>query len=221
MNGAICIWNEAAEALYGYTRAEAIGRSVQLIIPEDLRVTAEEVFVRLRQGVNFPPLRTRRRHKDGHEIHVRITYQAITNGRGTIAGVVAYYEELTEMHGLETELHRAKEFLRTYMAALPEACLITSVTGVVIAMDERVRQMFCLPEQDWVDRSVLDVRAAVGVEFLNSQAAWENAEMSMTEQEPNEFILRLTDGRIILRNYCAVKTRDGQAYAHLWRFREI
>ncbi len=35
--GAITVWNAAAERLFGYTRDEALGRSLDLIIPERLR----------------------------------------------------------------------------------------------------------------------------------------------------------------------------------------
>jgi len=35
--GAITLWNKAAERLFGYTEAEALGRSLDLMIPERLR----------------------------------------------------------------------------------------------------------------------------------------------------------------------------------------
>ncbi len=37
VNGAITLWNKAAERLFGYTAAEALGRSLDLMIPEHLR----------------------------------------------------------------------------------------------------------------------------------------------------------------------------------------
>ena len=36
-NGAIVLWNPAAERLFGYTEAEALGQSLDMIIPERLR----------------------------------------------------------------------------------------------------------------------------------------------------------------------------------------
>lgn len=36
-NGAITLWNKAAERLFGYTEAEALGRSLDLMIPQHLR----------------------------------------------------------------------------------------------------------------------------------------------------------------------------------------
>ncbi len=37
VNGAITLWNKTAERLFGYTEAEALGRSLDLMIPEHLR----------------------------------------------------------------------------------------------------------------------------------------------------------------------------------------
>lgn len=36
-NGAITLWNKAAERLFGYSEAEALGQSLDLMIPERLR----------------------------------------------------------------------------------------------------------------------------------------------------------------------------------------
>ena len=36
-NGAITLWNRAAERLFGYTEAEALGQSLDLMIPERMR----------------------------------------------------------------------------------------------------------------------------------------------------------------------------------------
>jgi PAS domain S-box-containing protein len=37
VNGAITLWNKAAERLFGYTETEALGKTLDLIIPEHLR----------------------------------------------------------------------------------------------------------------------------------------------------------------------------------------
>ncbi|HET6390399.1 PAS domain S-box protein [Hyphomicrobium sp.] len=37
VHGSIILWNRAAERMFGYTEAEALGQSLDLIIPEKLR----------------------------------------------------------------------------------------------------------------------------------------------------------------------------------------
>src|SRR5688572_28914261 len=50
LDGVITSWNPSAERLFGYTAAEAIGRSIFLIIPEDRKAEEENVLARLRRG---------------------------------------------------------------------------------------------------------------------------------------------------------------------------
>ena len=50
LNGGITLWNGAAERMFGYSRTEAIGRSVELIVPADKREQEREVLDRATRG---------------------------------------------------------------------------------------------------------------------------------------------------------------------------
>ena len=65
LDGVITSWNRAAERLFGYSAAEAVGQHIFLIIPDDRR--AEEILVlqRLRRGEKIDHFETLRRAKDG------------------------------------------------------------------------------------------------------------------------------------------------------------
>src|SRR2546425_8596630 len=50
LDGVITSWNGAAERLFGWTAAEAIGQHITLIVPDDRRAEENEVLARLRRG---------------------------------------------------------------------------------------------------------------------------------------------------------------------------
>src|SRR5687768_9191223 len=50
LDGVITSWNRAAERVFGYSEAEAVGQKIFLIIPDDRREEEKKVLDRLRQG---------------------------------------------------------------------------------------------------------------------------------------------------------------------------
>jgi diguanylate cyclase (GGDEF)-like protein/PAS domain S-box-containing protein len=84
MNGAgtIIEWNRAAETIFGWTRAEAMGRVVaELIVPERLRDAHADGLARYLstgQGrVLGKPVRTQGVRKDGAEVQIELTRWAL------------------------------------------------------------------------------------------------------------------------------------------------
>ena len=76
-DGAIIFWNGAAARIFGYTEAEALGRSLDLIIPERLRERHWQGYGRVmntgetRYGNDV--LRVPALHKDGHALSIAFT----------------------------------------------------------------------------------------------------------------------------------------------------
>src|SRR5262249_43436480 len=73
LNGIIPSWNRAAERMFGYTPAEAIGRSIRMIIPPDRQSEEDMVLSRIRAGQGVTHLETIRQRKDGTLIPISLT----------------------------------------------------------------------------------------------------------------------------------------------------
>src|SRR5207247_2010214 len=65
LNGIITSWNPAAERMFGYTAAEAVGKSIRLIIPAERQHEEDKVLTWLRRGERIDHFDTVRRRKDG------------------------------------------------------------------------------------------------------------------------------------------------------------
>ena len=92
-SGIILAWSREAEALLGYTEAEALGRSVDLIMPEHLRVRHHAGFGRFVQtGVSTLPEVTSSPmiHKSGETIRPWISVKAVHDAQGKIVAVEAF-----------------------------------------------------------------------------------------------------------------------------------
>ncbi len=109
--GLIRLWNAGAEAIFGFTAAEAVGQSMDLIIPERLRARHWDGYDRVmatgqtRYGkgdlLAVPAIT-----KDGRTISIEFTIQMLKGPGGEILGPVATIRDVTKRFQREKELGR-------------------------------------------------------------------------------------------------------------------
>ncbi|HVP88085.1 MAG TPA: PAS domain S-box protein [Casimicrobiaceae bacterium] len=108
LNGVITSWNAAAEQLFGYTAAEAIGRSILMIIPEDRADEEPVILRRIRAGERVEHFETVRRRKDGTRVEISVTISPIVDAHGRIIGASKIARDITERKRVE-EMQRISE----------------------------------------------------------------------------------------------------------------
>ena len=98
--GRITVWNHASEALFGFTAAEAIGQSLDLIIPEHLRKAHWDGFDRsIASGTTKyagKVMTTRAVHKDGRKLYVDFSFAMLKDAEGRVIGALAAGRDGTE-----------------------------------------------------------------------------------------------------------------------------
>jgi PAS domain S-box-containing protein len=109
LDGVITSWNRGAERMFGYSEAEAIGRHIFLIIPDDRRVEEEDVLARLRRGEKVDHFETLRLTKDGRLINISLTVSPIRDARGVIIGASKVARDITERKRAEEARQLAQE----------------------------------------------------------------------------------------------------------------
>lgn len=98
-DGAIRLWNRGAELVFGYSAAEALGRSLDLVIPDRLRHAHWEAFHRsLKTGrtkYTDRVLTTRSVHKNGSKLYVDLSFALVKDASGAVQGAFAVGRDCT------------------------------------------------------------------------------------------------------------------------------
>jgi PAS domain S-box-containing protein len=140
LNGNITAWNTGAEGMYGYSSAEALGKSGAIIIPPD---RAFELPMMLEVGRNGQVIRnfeTVRVAKDGSTIDVSITISPIIGRDGEIIGTSTTARDITQLKEAQDQLRQSERHFRNLLeASLDPMVTINSdgrITGVNLATVE-------------------------------------------------------------------------------------
>ena len=100
-DGIVRFWNPGAKRIFGYTSEDAIGQSLDIIIPERLRKRHWDGYQQVMQGgesryghgdiLAVPSIR-----KDGAGISVEFTIVPLTDEAGLLNGVAAIMRDVTK-----------------------------------------------------------------------------------------------------------------------------
>jgi PAS domain S-box-containing protein len=108
--GTICFWNAAAERTFGWSAAEAVGASLDLIVPERQR---ERHWAGYRQVMasgdtkyGSDLLRVPSLHADGGRHSIAFTVTLLTDADGAVTGIAAVVRDETERWNEEQDLRR-------------------------------------------------------------------------------------------------------------------
>ncbi len=115
--GEITVWNEAAEAVFGWSADEAIGRPLPFI-PADKVDEHRLLHAQHLEGASFTGVELRRRRKDGSSVDLSVSSAPIRDVEGAVRGIVAVYEDITERKRVESALRENETRLRKSEEAL-------------------------------------------------------------------------------------------------------
>jgi PAS domain S-box-containing protein len=106
LDGVITSWNRGAERTFGWTAAEAVGRHITLIIPEERWAEEDDVLARIRRGERIDHYETVRVTKDGRRLDISLTVSPLRDGSGRIVGASKIGRDITERRRMEEERER-------------------------------------------------------------------------------------------------------------------
>jgi len=115
--GTVRYWNRAAERVFGFAPTEALGASMDLIIPERLR---ERHWAGWRSAMSTGVTRyddgrllaVPARHKDGRQVSIEFSIQLLGDVTGQVQWVAAIIRDVTERYDRERALRAEMKTLR-------------------------------------------------------------------------------------------------------------
>ena len=117
-DGVVELWNDAAERLYGWSAAEAVGTSLaDLIVPISQSDVGHEIAASLRNGDGWKGTFLCRR-RDGSHVPVRVTDVPVPGRDGSVRAVIGISRNVTDLLDADRDG-------RT-IAALSHACAMRS-----------------------------------------------------------------------------------------------
>ncbi len=147
LDGSVVSWNGAAERLYGYTAAEAIGRNICLVVPDDRRTELESLLSAVRRGEQVSQLDTERVDRGGNRRIVSLTLAPIRDEHGNIIGKSALARDVTEQKQAELRFRLAVE-------SAPSAMMMVDPAGAIVLLNTEAERMFGYVRGELVGKSV-------------------------------------------------------------------
>lgn len=168
-------WLPGAEAVFGWTREEAVGRPAGIIFtPEDQaeRVPEGEIKTAARDGV-APDVRWHQR-KDGSHVFIEGTTSPLYNADGSIRGFLKIGQDVTERRAAQEALEASEQRMRTLVTGIPQMVFRSHGTG------ERI-----WGSPQWIEYTGVSFEESVGYGWLDgmhpedrerTMAAWSGVE---------------------------------------------
>ncbi|SDN23181.1 PAS domain S-box protein [Afipia sp. GAS231] len=129
LDGTITGWNGAAERLFGYTSAEAVGRHIDIIVPPDRRTEIVDILDRVGEGERIQHYETSRVRKDGHSVEVSLSVSPIRSASGDIVGASKTARDITESNRTLRALTGEVEERQRIFETSHDLILVTDTAG--------------------------------------------------------------------------------------------
>lgn len=108
LDGVITSWNHAAQVMYGYTKEEAIGAPITMLLPEEGIEEFNDYMTRLANGERITNKESVRIAKDGRRLNVLVTVSPIRDRHGRVIGASSIARDITDQKRAEEALRKAE-----------------------------------------------------------------------------------------------------------------
>jgi PAS domain S-box-containing protein len=156
LHGTITGWNRAAERLFGFTAAEAVGKPIEIITPPDRRAEVREMLDRAAQGEAIEYYETLRLHKNGRDVHVSVGVAPIRSATGEIVGASKIARDISESRRTQKALNQEIEERRRIFETSQDLILVTDTRGNFVQVSPSSRTILGYDAAEMIGHSATE-----------------------------------------------------------------
>jgi PAS domain S-box-containing protein len=153
LDGIIESWNPAAERMFGYVPAEAIGRHIEMMVSPDRRDDEQQLTEQLRQGGTVHHFESCGLTKQGLTIPLSLALSPLITQGGEIIGVARIARDITRDKAAERDLAR----LVALVDSADDAIVSKDLQGIVQTWNPAAEKMFGYEAAEIIGRSITTI----------------------------------------------------------------
>jgi PAS domain S-box-containing protein len=205
--GIITSWNRGAEAIYGYSAAEMIGRPISDLTDPERPNEMREVLDKIRNGERVERYETTRVRKDGAIIAVSLTVCAMYDAAGKLVGISSIARDITERKRADEKLLATSTYARSLLEASLDPLVTISPAGKITDVNEATVKVTATPREKLIGTDFCDY-------FTEPERAREGYKQVFSKGSVTDYPLtiRQKDGRLtnVLYNASLYKSSQGE-----------
>ncbi len=125
-DGTVTSWNTGAEAIFGYSADEMIGRSGAAVVPPHLAGEFRDLLQRMARGEKIQHYETTRVRKDGRSIDISLSISPLKDSDGKLVGFCTISRDITDRKRADKKLQEERLRFESVLESLPVMiCLLT------------------------------------------------------------------------------------------------
>jgi len=156
LDGTITGWNSAAERLFGYSAAEATGRNITLLVPEDRLPELQDGLRRIGWGESIEHSETVRLRKGGQRIEVSLSLSPIKSASGATVGFSKVARDITEANKTSQVLRRQTEELRHIFETSQDLIMVMDSRGSMVQISPSCEAILGYRPEEMIGHSGVD-----------------------------------------------------------------
>ena len=148
LDGQITGWNPAAERIFGFTAAEAVGQDIDIMVPPERRSEVRDMLSKIGRGEPIEDHDTTRLRSDGSTVPVSLSISPIRAPSGAIVGASEIARDITEATKTRDALDQEIEERRRIFETSQDLILVTDSQGVLVQVSPSSKAILgYLPEE--------------------------------------------------------------------------
>lgn len=151
LDGIITCWNAGAERMYGYSAAEAIGKSIGMLVPAERPDELPELLLRLTAGETVDHFETIRVRKTGERFDVEISLSPIRDATEKIVGASVIARDISQRKRRDSDLSR----LSAAVEGSYDAIVSLTPAGTILTWNRGAERMFGYSAPEAIGRPIL------------------------------------------------------------------